>query len=307
MYLFIICFVYTDCSCVRTPNWDTGDKQQVCFCLTSNFFFLLQTPQQLDKNQFVCRAHFTPAKITTELVCVWTPIGIITGIDYFSLSEGNFFLSGPNQIRVFWLTCVSENRIGPLFGLFVSMWMLLVKLYSRGPTHQRPSWAPPGGGWRGFPWAAPWASWPLRSGDSPRCSGRWWPRCGRRRTPSSGGQWCCLPWSSGKTRRQSEDNIIARCRSQWQTHEDCTSVWIHRRRISRRLLVTLMKAYPAPLSVMVRPSASSVLVTSTSLVSPRTWAKMKSSRPICPPRSFCMSTLCELRVQNKICREKKWS
>lgn len=64
--------------------------------------------------------------------------------------------------------------------------------------------------------------------------------------------------------------------------------------------LTLMKAYPAPLSVIVRPNASSVFVTSTSLVSPRTWAKMKSSSPICPPSSFCMSTLWELRVQNRI-------
>lgn len=63
---------------------------------------------------------------------------------------------------------------------------------------------------------------------------------------------------------------------------------------------TLIKAYPAPLSVMVRPKASSVFVTSTSLVSPLTWAKIKSSSPICPPSSFCMSTLCELRVQNRI-------
>lgn len=65
-------------------------------------------------------------------------------------------------------------------------------------------------------------------------------------------------------------------------------------------LFTLMKAYPAPLSVMVRPKASSVFVTSTSLVSPLTWAKMKSSSPIWPPSNFCMSTLWELRVQNRI-------
>lgn len=65
-----------------------------------------------------------------------------------------------------------------------------------------------------------------------------------------------------------------------------------------------MKAYPAPLSVMVRPNASSVFVTSTSLVSPLTWAKMKSSSPICPPSSFCISTLWELRVQNKIWRKE---
>lgn len=69
---------------------------------------------------------------------------------------------------------------------------------------------------------------------------------------------------------------------------------------SFRHLFTLMKAYPAPLSVIVSPKASSVFVTSTSLVSPLTWAKMKSSSPIWPPSNFCMSTLWELRVQNRI-------
>lgn len=55
---------------------------------------------------------------------------------------------------------------------------------------------------------------------------------------------------------------------------------------------------------MVSPNASSVLVTSTSFVSPRTWAKMKSSSPICPPSSFCMSTLCVLSVQKRICPQR---
>ena len=47
--------------------------------------------------------------------------------------------------------------------------------------------------------------------------------------------------------------------------------------------ILLMKAYPAPLSVMVRPRASSVLTISISLRSPFRCAKMKSSSPIWPP------------------------
>lgn len=66
-------------------------------------------------------------------------------------------------------------------------------------THRRLSWAPPAGEWRGCPWAAPSTSWPPRSVDSLRCSGRWWPLCGRRHKQSSGGLWCCLPWFSAKT------------------------------------------------------------------------------------------------------------
>lgn len=68
---------------------------------------------------------------------------------------------------------------------------------------------------------------------------------------------------------------------------------------------TLMKAYPAPLSVMVSPRASSVFVTSTSFVSPLTWAKMKSSSPIWPPNNFCISTLWELSVQNRILTQEQ--
>lgn len=69
-------------------------------------------------------------------------------------------------------------------------------------THRRLSWAPPGGEWRGCPSAAPSASWPPRSADSLRCSGRWWPLCGRRHKRSSGGLWCCLPWFSEQTREE---------------------------------------------------------------------------------------------------------
>ena len=75
-------------------------------------------------------------------------------------------------------------------------------------------------------------------------------------------------------------------------------------------LIRLMKAYPAPLSVMVNPKASSDLVTSTSFGCPFMWAKMKSSRPICPPSSRFMSTLCVFRVQNKIwtvAETSKWN
>ena len=64
--------------------------------------------------------------------------------------------------------------------------------------------------------------------------------------------------------------------------------------------ILLMNAYPAPLSVMVRPSASSVLMISISFLSPFLWAKMKSSSPIWPPSRWLMSTLWVFRVQNKI-------
>lgn len=34
-------------------------------------------------------------------------------------------------------------------------------------------------------------------------------------------------------------------------------------------------------------------------------ANMKSSKPICPPKSLVISTLCVLSVQNRICKEGK--
>ncbi len=64
--------------------------------------------------------------------------------------------------------------------------------------------------------------------------------------------------------------------------------------------ILLINAYPAPLSVMVRPRASSDLSISTTFGRPRMWAKIKSSSPIWPPRRRVMSTLCVFRVQNRI-------
>lgn len=69
-------------------------------------------------------------------------------------------------------------------------------------------------------------------------------------------------------------------------------------------LILLMKANPAPLSVIVSPSASSDLMISISFGRPFLCANIKSSSPICPPRSFDMSTLCEFSVQKRIW--KKW-
>ena len=89
----------------------------------------------------------------------------------------------------------------------------------------------------------------------------------------------------------------------WATLKNCHSghyfyvSWIRTQLIT---LMRLMNASPAPLSVIVRPSASSDFSTSTTLGWPLTWAKMKSSRPIWPPSSRVMSTLCVLRVQNRI-------
>ena len=70
--------------------------------------------------------------------------------------------------------------------------------------------------------------------------------------------------------------------------------------------IRLINAYPAPLSVMVRPNASSVLTISISFLSPFLWANMKSSRPICPPNKWLMSTLCVFSVQNRICKKDKF-
>ena len=63
----------------------------------------------------------------------------------------------------------------------------------------------------------------------------------------------------------------------------------------------LTNASPVPLSVMVSPSASSLLTSSTSLRWPRTCANTKSSSASCPPSSFSMSILCVFSVQNRIC------
>lgn len=68
-------------------------------------------------------------------------------------------------------------------------------------THQRPSWAPPGGEWTVCLEAALSASWPPRSVGSLRYSGRWWPRCDPRHTRSSAGLWCCLLLSSKREKR----------------------------------------------------------------------------------------------------------
>ena len=65
-------------------------------------------------------------------------------------------------------------------------------------------------------------------------------------------------------------------------------------------LILLMKAKPAPLSVIVSPRASSDLIISISFGRPFLWANIKSSSPICPPRSFDISTLCEFSVQKRI-------
>lgn len=64
--------------------------------------------------------------------------------------------------------------------------------------------------------------------------------------------------------------------------------------------ILLINAYPAPLSVIVSPNASSVLTISISLGRPFLCANMKSSNPICPPRSFFISTLWVFSVQNRI-------
>lgn len=64
-------------------------------------------------------------------------------------------------------------------------------------------------------------------------------------------------------------------------------------------VVTIFKVL-TPLSVIVSPSASSALMISISFGRPFLCAKMKSSSPICPPRSFDISTLCELSVQKRI-------
>lgn len=179
-------------------------------------------------------------------------------------------------------TAAKDITIKQFFCLWFQINNFCIKQWSQQifPTHQRLSWAPPGAEWRGRPSAAPSTSWPPRSVDSLRCSGHWWPLCGPRHTRSSGGLWCCPPLFSAKKQTVKHGENV---------REDL-----------RYRALTLMKAYPAPLSVMVSPRASSVFVTSTSFVSPLTWAKMKSSRPICPPSSFCMSTLWELSVQNRI-------
>ena len=70
-------------------------------------------------------------------------------------------------------------------------------------------------------------------------------------------------------------------------------------------LILLTNAYPAPLSVTVRPRDASDFITFTSLVFPRTWANMKSSRPIWPPNSLLMSALWVLSVQKTICGKQR--
>lgn len=69
-------------------------------------------------------------------------------------------------------------------------------------------------------------------------------------------------------------------------------------------LIRLMNAKPAPLSVIVKPNASSSFMTSTSLGRPFTWAKIKSSKPIWPPNKRDISTLCVFSVQNSIYKKQ---
>lgn len=70
-------------------------------------------------------------------------------------------------------------------------------------------------------------------------------------------------------------------------------------------LILLINANPAPLSVIVNPSASSDFTISISFGRPFRWANMKSSRPIWPPSNLVISTLCEFKVQKMICKEKR--
>lgn len=101
-------------------------------------------------------------------------------------------------------------------------------------THRRLSWAPPGGEWRGCPSAAPSTSWPPRSVDSLRCSGRWWPLCGRPRRRSSGGRWCCLPWFSARTKTWGVNNGKSLDAALFQ--RSAFSLWPWWRRIRLRCL-----------------------------------------------------------------------
>lgn len=65
-------------------------------------------------------------------------------------------------------------------------------------------------------------------------------------------------------------------------------------------LILLINANPAPLSVIVNPSASSDFTISISFGRPFRCAKIKSSSPIWPPSNLVISTLCEFKVQKII-------